>query len=252
VLDPAAAAAAAGVAVGSTIREGPFANMSLQQQVVQQQQQQGDISLRVRIPGPLNASFTHSTGKGLGSSVSSGSEAVQGHSKTSPGGMLNRILGKTLSRQGSNNSGAMSPAAASAASDLALSARENSMSLPDAAAASSAVRRQGAMSVQHGESHREPSHAGVSEGSSATRLKATASTFMQRLTGRGSGMGTIGGSSNLGASTAGKQGPIKVLQLAVRIGIASGLLPYGCDVSECAVKVRAKGEQESVIGSGSV
>jgi hypothetical protein len=153
--------------------------------------------------------------------------------------MLNRILGKTLSRQGSNNSGALSPAAVSAASDLTLSARENSMTLPDTAAANSSIRRQDGMSGQH--SHREPSHAGVSEGSSATKLKSTASTFMQRLTGRGSGMGTISGSSNLG-STAPKQSPIKVLQLAVRIGIASGLLPYGCDVSECAVKFRAKGE----------
>jgi hypothetical protein len=240
--------AAAPAAEGSTAAQGPFASISLQQQLLeqqQQQQQQGDVSLRVRIPGPLNASFTHSAaGRGLGSSVSSGSEAVQQHAKTSPSGVLNRIFGKTLSRQGSNGSGAISPAAASNASDMAVSARENSMSLPDAATVYSGVQRYGGATAQSEHQHaREPSHAGVSEGSSATKLKSTASTFMQRLTGRGSGMGTIGGSSNLGSAAAKQQHPIKVLQLAVRIGIASGLLPYGCDVSECAVKVRAKGEQ---------
>jgi hypothetical protein len=239
------AAAAAGGGEGGTAAQNPFASITLQQQLLEQQQQQGDISLRVRVPGPLNASFTHSAaGRGLGSSVSSGSEAVNQHGKTSPSGVLNRIFGKPLSRQGSNGSGAISPAAASHASDLALSARENSMSLPDASTVYSAIRRHGGSAAgQNEQSHtaREPSHAGVSEGSSATKLKSTASTFMQRLTGRGSGMGTIGGSSGLGSAAA-KQHPIKVLQLAVRIGIASGLLPYGCDVSECAVKVRAKGE----------
>jgi hypothetical protein len=243
---PSPSPAAAAAAEGSTAAQGPFASISLQQQQLeQQQQQQGDVSLRVRIPGPLNASFTHSAaGRGLGSSVSSGSEAVQQHAKTSPSGVLNRIFGKTLSRQGSNGSGAISPAAASNASDVALSARENSMSLLDAATVYSGVRRYGGATAQSEHQHaREPSHAGVSEGSSATKLKSTASTFMQRLTGRGSGMGTIGGSSNLGSAAAKQQHPIKVLQLAVRIGIASGLLPYGCDVSECAVKVRAKGEQ---------
>ncbi|WIA21437.1 hypothetical protein OEZ85_000648 [Tetradesmus obliquus] len=135
-------------------------------------------------------------------------------------------------------------------SDVALSARENSMTLADTAAANSSLRRQDVpFGQQH--SHREPSHAGVSEGSSATKLQKTA-TFMQRLTGRGSGMGTIGGSSNLGGSTAAKQGPIKVLQLAVRIGIASGLLPYGCDVSECAVKFRAKELVSDVANGGQI
>ncbi|WIA41730.1 hypothetical protein OEZ86_009073 [Tetradesmus obliquus] len=135
-------------------------------------------------------------------------------------------------------------------SDVALSAGENSMTLADTAAANSSLRRQDVpFGQQH--SHREPSHAGVSEGSSATKLQKTA-TFMQRLTGRGSGMGTIGGSSNLGGSTAAKQGPIKVLQLAVRIGIASGLLPYGCDVSECAVKFRAKELVSDVANGGQI
>jgi hypothetical protein len=235
---PAAAAAATAGGGGSTAAQGPFASISLQQQLLEQQQQ-GDVSLRGRVPGPLNASFTHSAaGRGLGSSVSSGSEAVQQHS-----GMLNCIFGKSLSRQGSNGSGAISPAATSHASDMALSARENSMSLPDAATVYGGVRRHGGATGQSEQAHtRAPSHAGVSEGSSATKLKSTASTFMQRLTGRGSGMDTIGGSSNLGSAAA-KQHPIKVLQLAVRIGIASGLLPYGCDVSECAVKARAKGGQ---------
>jgi hypothetical protein len=42
---------------------------------------------------------------------------------------------------------------------------------------------------------------------------------------------------------AGLQAPLQMVRVVVRIGVATGPLPHGLDVTNCAVKDRAKGGQ---------
>lgn len=65
----------------------------------------------------------------------------------------------------------------------------------------------------------------------------SAANIARRISAFGKSGPSYGKSSVFGAD----QQPMQLLKLAIRIGIATGPLPYGCDVSNCAVKDRAKG-----------
>lgn len=220
--------------------------------------QQSDLSLRQEMrvstasaAGPQNASFTHSThsmGRGKASSAASshsGSELfLQSGNLAGIGSsgnpFLGRLFGQALSRPGSQASDTKSPEAHSIASEYVAA---NTGAGGPAVLQPTLSARQQQLELDSGGSWAvAPSAAGMSEGSSAVRLKAAATSFMQRITGRASGV-SLGSVGPGGPSTVRQQPQLQVLQLSVRIGVSSGLLPCGCDVSDCAVKFRAKGEQ---------
>jgi hypothetical protein len=77
------------------------------------------------------------------------------------------------------------------------------------------------------------------EGSSATKLRGVTSALMHRFS---QFARSTSGAGMPAASAVAHHPSMKVLRLSVRIGIATGLLPYGVDVSNSAVACRAKGE----------
>jgi hypothetical protein len=83
---------------------------------------------------------------------------------------------------------------------------------------------------------RQQSHEG-SSGSrlwSALRLTRTLSRAAQTASGRQASTAGV-------VQAAGLQAPLRMVRVVVRIGVATGPLPYGQDVANCAVKDRAKG-----------
>jgi hypothetical protein len=78
----------------------------------------------------------------------------------------------------------------------------------------------------------------VSDSSSKVWMNSAAA-FMRRF----SQFGRSGSGQQRPLQAASEQVPMQVLRLALRVGIATGTLPYGVDVANCAVKDRAKGRQ---------
>jgi hypothetical protein len=87
-------------------------------------------------------------------------------------------------------------------------------------------RASGSISVSHR----------VSDSSSKVWMNSAAA-FMRRF----SQFGRNGSGQQRPMQAASEQVPMQVLRLALRVGIATGTLPYGVDVANCAVKDRAKG-----------
>jgi hypothetical protein len=69
----------------------------------------------------------------------------------------------------------------------------------------------------------------------------SAAAFMRRF----SQFGRSGSGQSRPMQQSHEQVPMQVLRLALRVGIATGTLPYGVDVANCAVKDRAKGKDPS-------
>jgi hypothetical protein len=83
----------------------------------------------------------------------------------------------------------------------------------------------------------------VSEGSSKVWMHSAAA-FMRRF----SQFGCSGSGQSRPMQQPHEQVPMQVLRLALRVGIATGTLPYGVDVANCTVKDRAKGKTGSAWG----
>eukprot|EP00882_Tetradesmus_deserticola_P006586 GHRQ01006933.1.p1 GENE.GHRQ01006933.1~~GHRQ01006933.1.p1 ORF type:complete len:343 (+),score=136.35 GHRQ01006933.1:148-1029(+) len=75
-----------------------------------------------------------------------------------------------------------------------------------------------------------------------------AAAFMRRF----AQLGRNGSGQMQPMQLASEQVPMQVLRLAVRIGIATGTLPYGVDVANCTVKDRAKDLVCDVANAGQV
>lgn len=76
---------------------------------------------------------------------------------------------------------------------------------------------------------------------SGSRLWSAGAAVIRRMSAFGRS-GLLSSSTHAPADTA----PQHALHLSVRIGIATGRLPYGCDLNNCAVKDRAKSEWNGV------
>jgi len=234
---------------------------------VQHQQQGSETSIHAVKVNPSAASFTSSTGRPQSCSASSQSEQVQhsavsGHSghTNSLSGSLSRLLPRYGSRSSKGSAERLHivqlsfsdtnqlrdgaaltpPRLIELGSGSSWAGQLAGMSVTGASKSSfgsCAVPERASPSIV-GSIIGKQSSGGYDGGSGSTKTWG-ASGFIRKIsqmTGKSSQQ------SNTLSGLGDPQCPLKVVRLAVRIGIATGPLPYNCEVANCAVKDKAKGE----------
>jgi hypothetical protein len=228
------------------------------------QQQGSETSIRAVKVGPSAASFTSSTGHPQSCSASSQSEQVQHSALSGHTNSLSGSLSRLLHRHGSKSSKGSAerlhivqlsfsdtnqlrdgaalppPRLIELGSGSSWGGQPAGMSVTGASKSSfgsCAVPERASPSVV-GSIIGKQSSGGYDGGSGSTKTWG-ASGFMRKfsqMTGKSSQL------SSMLNGVGDPQCPLKVVRLAVRIGIATGPLPYNCEVANCAVKDKAKGE----------